>query len=152
MNDVRVVLDTNIVVSSYVVRLGAPGRIVAAWRAGAFQIAVSGALLNEYERALNYPRVVRRHRFSPAQLAQEVAAIRATAILVEPDTVPRVVPDDSDDDQVLACAVAAGADYIVSGDRHLLDLREYRGIRILSPAAFVALLDSEEFNAAQCEP
>ena len=47
---------------------------------------------------------------------------------------PRVVPDDADNDHVIACAVAARADIIVSGDKHLLNLREYRGIRIVTPA------------------
>jgi len=77
------------------------------------------------------------------QVAEEVEAIRDLGILVVPLSIPAVVPRDRDDDHVLACAIAGEVDYVVSGDRDLLDLREYRGIRILSPAAFVALLKEE---------
>jgi predicted nucleic acid-binding protein len=58
--------------------------------------------------------------------------------VVAPVSVPRVVPDDPDDDHVMAAAVAAGADLIVSGDRHLLGVGTYRGIRILRPAEVLA--------------
>jgi predicted nucleic acid-binding protein len=51
-----------------------------------------------------------------------------------------VVKDDSDDNRVLECAVAAKANYIISGDKHLLDLGEYRGIEVLPPAGFIVLL------------
>jgi putative PIN family toxin of toxin-antitoxin system len=139
----RVVLDTNVIVSSFLVALGAPARIVAAWRRGRFQLVVFPALLIEYEEALGYERVRQRHQMTPEQIAIEVENIQRIAMLVEPREVPAVVARDRDDDQVLACAVAGAADYIVSGDAALLELREYRSIRILSPAALVALLDRE---------
>jgi predicted nucleic acid-binding protein len=75
-------------------------------------------------------------------VAREIAGLRDAALLVIPTEAPAVIADDPDDDHVLACAVAGEADYIVSGDRHLLTLGEYRGIRILRPAAFLALLDT----------
>lgn len=56
------------------------------------------------------------------------------AILVQPTAVPRVVPNDPDDDHVLACALAAHANLIVSGDRDLLDLSNYQQIPIVTPA------------------
>ncbi len=142
--NVRVVLDTNIVVSAYLVSLGAPARIVAAWRAGELEVLVSPALLAEYEEVLNYERIRRRHRMTPQQIATEIRDIGRFATLVEPGTVPHVVSLDPDDDLVLACAVEGGADYIVSGDPHLLNLHEYLGVRILSPAAFHLLLESQQ--------
>lgn len=139
----RVVLDTNIIVSSFLVALGAPARIIASWRAGLFDLVVSPVLLAEYEEVLGYDRIRRRHGMTPEQIAAEVADLQRFALLVEPQTVPTVIPEDPDDDHVLACAVAGQAHYIVSGDPHLLNLRAYQGIRILSPAAFVALLGEE---------
>jgi len=140
----RVVVDTNIVVSSYIVPVGAPARIMAAWRSEVFELVVSTWVLTEYEHSLNYPRVRRRHGLTPERIAQDVADIRELALLVEPPSVPRVVPDDPDDDQILAVAVAGQAEYIVSGDPDLLNLHEYQGIRMLSPATFLALLTAGE--------
>jgi len=140
----RVVLDTNIIISAFLVALGAPARIVASWRAGRFDLVVSPALLAEYEEVLGYERIQRRHRMTPERITGEVADIARLAILVEPHTVPAVIAQDPDDDQVLACAVTGEASYIVSGDPHLLNLRQYHGIRILSPAAFVQLLAEQD--------
>ena len=142
----RVVLDSNVLVSSYINSLGAPARIVAAWRAEMFTLVVSEPVLSEYRRSLNYPRVSRRHGLTPDQIADRIAHIHEIALMVVPESVPRVVPDDPDDDQILACALAGQADQIVTGDHHLLDLREYQGIRILSPAAFLAFLASDDVN------
>jgi putative PIN family toxin of toxin-antitoxin system len=136
----RVVLDTNVIVSSYLVALGPPARIVAAWRAGRFELVVSTALLAEYARALMYDRVQRRHHLSVEQIYADVAQFRVYAHLVEPVDVPAVIPADRDDDHVLACAIGGNADYIVSGDPHLVDLTEYQGIRIVRPSAFLAVL------------
>lgn len=139
----RVVLDTNIIISSFLVALGAPARIVASWRAGRFDLVVSPALLAEYEEVLGYERIQRRHRMTPEQITTAVSDIARLSILVEPQTVPAVIEQDPDDDHVLACALAGEAGYIVSGDPHLLNLRQYHGIRILSPAAFAAFLEEQ---------
>lgn len=138
----RVVLDTNVVVSSYLVHVGPSARILSAWRNQQFELVVSSALLAEYERALNYDRVRRRHGLSAEQIARNIEDLGQLAILVEPETVPAIIAADPDDDQVLAAAVAGEAEFIVSGDRHLLDLRQHAGIRVLSPAAFATLLDA----------
>jgi predicted nucleic acid-binding protein len=58
-------------------------------------------------------------------------------LLVEPKVIERVISDDPKDDAILACAVEGRANYIVSGDEHLLKLREHRGIKILTPREFV---------------
>lgn len=77
-------------------------------------------------------------RFTPQLIDLEVARFRYLAIVVEPQDVPAIIAHDLDDDHVLAAAVAGGADYIVTGDPDLLDLQLYRGITILTPAAFLA--------------
>lgn len=70
--------------------------------------------------------------------------MRRFALVVEPQEDVDAIPEDPDDNRVLECAVAGAADCIVSGDvRHLLRLREYQGIHILSPTAFLALLDQQ---------
>lgn len=71
-----------------------------------------------------------------------LAEFREFAVLVEPTETPPIVPDDPDDDKFLWCTATAGARYVVTRDEHLLRLRVYRGIRILTPAAFLVLLDA----------
>jgi len=137
-----IVFDTNCVVSTAISPIGAPAEIRRRWRETAFDLAISEAILAEYERALSYERVRRRHGKSAAEVREIVAEFREFALLVEPAETPAIVGDDPDDDKFLWCAVAAGAGFVVSRDEHLLKLRVYQGIRILSPAAFLALLDA----------
>src|SRR5436190_771346 len=81
-----------------------------------------------------YARVRARHGMSEQQLAEVIAGFRRFATLVAPEVVLQVIRDDPTDDRFLECAVTGGADYIVSGDTHLLRLGEYAGIQILSPS------------------
>lgn len=136
----KVVLDTTIIISAYLVARGAPARILADFRRREFQMILSPALLGEYQRVLIRPDVQRRHGASASQTASDLAAIRSLAIVVNPADVPAVIAVDPDDGMVLACALAGQADYIVSGDSHLLGLGEYEGIRIVSPAALDSIL------------
>jgi predicted nucleic acid-binding protein len=73
-----------------------------------------------------------------------VLGYAALATIVEPAAIDPVVLDDPDDDDVLACAIAIGAEVIVSGDGHLLDLEEYQGIPILSAAELLARIQTPE--------
>ncbi len=75
---------------------------------------------------------------APLSIDELVERYAALAAVVHPASVPPTVRDDPDDDQVLACAIAAQAEIIVSGDRHLLDLKEYRSMRIVRVAEAVS--------------
>ncbi len=136
----RAVLDTNIVVSSYLSSTGAPGRIRAALEQHRFDLVVSEPLLDEYTRALNYPRVVARHRLTAGEIAEQVDGIRRIAALVALADLPNVIPEGPEDNKVVATAVAGSAHYIVTGDDDLLRMGEYEGIQVLSPALFLAVL------------
>lgn len=139
----RVVLDTNVIVSSFLSPSGTPARVVDAWRAGRYELLCSDFILGEYAAALSYGRVRRRHGLESDQVLAQIENFRHLAIVVNPADIPAVIDRDLTDDNIVACAVAGAADYIVSGDRHLLDLRRHAGIRILSPGAFALLLEVE---------
>lgn len=104
-------------------------------------LLVSEPLLAEYEEVLGYPRLRQRHHMSDAEIADVVAQLRENAVLVYPTMLLDVVVDDPDDNAVLECAVEGGAEVIVSGDKHLLTLREFNGIQILSPTEFLILAE-----------
>jgi putative PIN family toxin of toxin-antitoxin system len=87
--------------------------------------------------------VLKRHKYTSDQLDTLVEEIRAVATKVIPGETLNVVAGDRDDNKFIECAVAGEADYIVSGDAHLLSLGQYRSIKLLSPAAFLILLNQK---------
>lgn len=127
----RVVADTNTVVSGLLWR-GAPRKVLDATRKGRIELFTSVGLLAELEAVLGREKFAKR--LSLAQIAphQLVLGYAALAVPITPLTIAAVILDDPDDDAVLACALAAQADVIVSGDRHLLSLKTYEGIDILT--------------------
>ena len=137
----RAVLDTNIIVSRFLSSAGFPALIVALWEKGLFELVLTEAILAEYERVLAYASVQSRHRMTHDEIAQVISDFRSFAIVVESMETLDVVVDDPSDNRFLEAAVAGGCEYIVSGDPHLLRVGEYRGITILPPAAFVAVLE-----------
>lgn len=139
----RVVLDANVITSALFSSVGPPAQILALLERGVFELVASEAILAEYERVLNYPKVRNRHGLTDDELARFLARLRQVATLVEPGEMLAIVVDDPDDNKFLECAVAASAMYIVSGDRHLNGLGEFRGIQILRPVVFVAVVESE---------
>lgn len=135
----RAVVDTNVVVSGLLWR-GPSREILDAARAGKVELFTSAAMLAELWDVLS------RDRFAPRLAAAGIAprelvmGFAALALLVEPVAVPPTVLADPEDDAVLAAAVAASAEVIVSGDRHLLDLNLFRGIKIVKASEFVSLI------------
>lgn len=143
----RVVIDTNIVVSRYLTPAGLAAHILSLWRADRFELLISEPILAEIHEVLLRPGIRARHRLDGGQVRRVVDDLRRFGVLVDPDESIEASPDP-DDDKFLECAVAGGADVVVSPDPHLLDLRSFRGIRILSPAAFLAVLESEQSGGA----
>lgn len=134
----RIVLDTNVIISRYLTPHGRVARILSLWEHEAFDLLVSEPILEEYARVLAYPQHRKVHKLDDRMRAEIMDAFRELAEIVEPLTTPAVVHDDPDDDHFLACAVSGQADYIVSGDPHLRKLVVYEGIPIFSPAEFLS--------------
>jgi len=126
----RLVIDTNLIVSG-IVSSGLPRQLLDAARAGEFELCTSEALLAELQHVLERTKFADR---LAGQSPESITAdLRLLAIVVTPTSVPRVVPTDPDDDQVLAAALAGAADLIASGDRRdLLPLVSYEGIPIVT--------------------
>lgn len=132
MATLRVVLDTNVLVSGLAYPSSTPGRIVAAWRSGSLEVVLSRHLLDELARVLE--RLRKRIGWSPAEIADLVDILTFECELVEPAVIDPPLSRDASDDPVVGTLVAAGADYLVTGDRDLLVLADR--FPIVTPAAF----------------
>lgn len=133
----KVVADTNTVISG-LIWSGLPRGIIEAARSGSIILYVSDPLLMELRSVLGRPKLARflvQNGTTPDELFAEYLS-ETTQITAPPLPTPVLV--DPDDEDVLACAVAAQADAIVTGDRHLLDLKIYQGIPILAAAELLA--------------
>lgn len=131
---VRIVLDTNVVMSALLWR-GKPYQLLEAIRQrDDMQIFTSAALLEELADVLTRLSATKRLRLIGKTVHEVLANYVEATGLVEPADVPRVVPNDADDDHVIAAAVAAGAILIVSGDFDLLSMVRHQGIKIVSAA------------------
>jgi len=136
---VQVVLDTNVLVSGLAFPSGPPGRIVLAWRAGAFSLVASEFMLDELARIL--PALSHRTGFSAADVRDFLDLMRAMSTIVElsADHLAQAQGSglrDPDDAPILATFLAAGADCLVTGDKDLLVLAGPWAI--VSPADFCA--------------
>lgn len=128
----RLVLDTNTVVSGLLWD-NTPSRLIDAGLQGHIELFTSQVLLLELEDVLPRRKLARRVAASGLSVAQLVARYALLAQSVSPAAINRVSVDP-DDDHVLACALAAQADLIVSGDPDLLNLKSYQRIPIVNPA------------------
>lgn len=137
----RVVLDINQFVSSIISAHGASAQVLQAWREHAYLLVISRTIQRDIERVLAYPKLRTKYRLDPKDVSALMELIEREAVVVANPPQLNVVTDDPDDNDVLAAAVAAGADYIVSGDHHLLDLRRYRGIAIVTAREFLTVLN-----------
>ena len=134
----RILLDTNILVSGLLSTTGPPYRLVASYQSDEFELVTSPRQIEEFERVLGYAHL--RRRVSRLQAQALLETIDVGAVIVREIPVVTYSPDP-DDNIILATAIAGRADYIVSGDkRDMLALREIDGIRIVTAKNAVGLL------------
>jgi putative PIN family toxin of toxin-antitoxin system len=133
---VRVVADTNTIVSALLWQ-GSPHRLVAAIEDYPIAFYTSRALLDELAEVLTRRKLANAVNATGKTAARLVAEYAGFVNLVTPALIHRVA-HDPDDDAVLACALAARADLIISGDAHLLNLKSYQRIPIVAAAEALA--------------
>lgn len=136
----KAVLDANVFVSALISTRGTPRQIIDLWREEAFELLISAAILDEIGRVLRYPKITALHQLTERELQTFLALLSEEGLMMESAERLDISPDEPDN-RYIECAVAGGADYLVTGDKlHLLPIGEYRGIRIVAPAVFLAVL------------
>jgi putative PIN family toxin of toxin-antitoxin system len=136
------VLDTNVLSSGIVGEdqpTSTPGELFRRWERRRFTLVLSEHILAELERTLTKPYF--RTRLSPDRSGRALTSLRRRGRIVDPTAIVEGAATHPEDDLVLATVVSAGAPFLVTGDRQLLALGRFRGVAILSPSAFLAVLD-----------
>ena len=140
----RVVIDTNVIVSGILSRKGAPDELLKAWRERRFLLLCSPVILVEVRTVLHYPRIREKYPLSDEEIEQIIILLAHDALSVAGGAnVTGSIPDDPRDEMFLACALDGQADVIVSGDYHLLHLGFYRDIPILTARQLLEQLAQE---------
>ncbi len=134
----RVVLDTNQHISAIIRPNGHPAQIMKLWRVGLIELAISPVILEEFETVVHRPRIQQKYNLSDADIAEYLEVLKTFAVLVPGTITVNAVLDDPDDNIIIACAIEAAADMIISGDQHLLSLGSYQGIPIVKAVEFLS--------------
>ena len=135
----KIVLDTNVLVSAMLNEQGTPARVVALVTSGRAQLLVSRAILQEYDRVLAYADfgfTAEQRESLRVELAEESEQVSAEDVTLE-------LPDP-DDTEFLAVAIAGRADYLVTGNKRHFPPLKSQGVRVLSPAEFIAAMPQDE--------
>ena len=137
----RVVVDTNILVSGLISPLSYPREIEKRWSKEQFTLITSPQIIEEISRVLYLPRIKQKYKLSESDIRVFILAITYKASCTTGSLILAGVAPDPGDDKVISCAVEAQADYIVTGDKKFQRLEAYRAIRIIDAQSFIKILD-----------
>ncbi|MDH7514018.1 MAG: putative toxin-antitoxin system toxin component, PIN family [Clostridiales bacterium] len=132
----RIVIDTSVFISAVLFR-GPTSRLVSLWQKGNISVLMSSAILKEYARALAYPKFKLTRTEIRGIIEQELLPYVSP---VKVKSTFHVITQDPSDDKFLELAQEGKANYILSGDKHLLDLKTFHGIKIITPNELFALI------------
>ena len=133
----RVVLDTSILISSLLFR-GEFSKLVDLWKKGAFIPVISKDTFEELETVLDYPKFGLSKEEKVEMIAEEMLPFFE---VVEVRQEVKGICRDPADDKFISCAVSAGADFIVTGDKDLMEIKKYRSVKVLSTSDFLEMMD-----------
>lgn len=137
----KVVLDTNLLISAFITPNGEPAQVVKLLQSEDFYLLLSPDVFRELERVIQYPKLRKLYQYTDEQVEDFLEGIRRIAIWLEATETLSVVHNDESDNRFIELAVAGSARYIITGDKkHLLKIRRYQLIEIVSPTEFLALI------------
>jgi hypothetical protein len=136
----KAVLDTNLFISALLTAKGNPAKILNRWKAGSFDLVISLPILKEIKRVILYPKIRKRLNWTDVEINEFLLGLAQFGFMVSGEAKIDVIKDDPTDNKYLACALEGNADYIVTGDQHLLKVKEYKGTKIIPPKEFLEIL------------
>ena len=136
----RIVADTNIVVSGFLFG-GLPLRVLDAGRSDIIELCTSQVLLDEFAEVIERPHFDRKFEETGISRRRMVSDYAEISTVITPAKLSEHASRDPDDDEAIACAIAADCEFIVTGDNDLLVLKEYQGVTIVTAADFLKELE-----------
>lgn len=143
MHRIKAVLDTNIIVSGIVSPKGLPRKLLELAKEETFKVVTSILINREILEVLHRDHIYTKYGLNAAIIDDIASFLYEGTILTEDSYEIMKVKKDPEDDKFINCAIEGEADYIVSGDRHLLDLKHYSGIQIVNVNSFLRILQKE---------
>jgi len=133
---IKVVLDTNIIVSSMFWELGNPHKLVELAIDNKIKVFTSLEILQELEK------ILKRDFKEPEDIInRQVGLVLEFSDVIKPKVKINVIKEDPDDNKILECAVSSGADFMVTGDKHLLNLKNFGNIKIIKAREFLDIIN-----------
>lgn len=136
----RIVIDTNVFISATFWK-GDSFKILEKVQNGELELVLSKDIIDEYNRVLNYEEITTKVKIKELEANFILGELVAMSLIVTPMIYHHTVKNDPDDDKFIDAAIQGHAKYIISQDRHLLDIKESEGVKILKPEDFLKLLD-----------
>ncbi len=133
----RAVIDTNLFVSGLFAKDSVSARLQDLWINQDFELVTSIEIIKEISRVLNYPRIKERFKPTEENIRRFYRLLFRKAIISKDIYQTDKIADDPTDNKFLACALEKKADYIVSRDSHLRNLKHYHGIQIVDATTFI---------------
>lgn len=137
---IKIVLDANIFVSAVIKSPSNPARILELVKEREVILISSNEILSEIRTALLYPRLQKLHRRTTEEIEKFLENTARISLIVPGKIKIQEIKDDPADNKYLSVDLEGKADFIVSGDRHLRDLKIFHGIRIVDPSTFLVLM------------
>jgi len=140
---IKIVVDANLFASALIKPDSNPGKILELINQHKVELVISPSVIKEIKRILLYPKIQKYHQKTAQQLDTFFDDLLIFAWVVEGQAEIGVIQTDPTDNKYLACALEGEAEYIVSGDRHLLDIGLYQDIKIIKAKAFLKIWDKQ---------
>lgn len=135
----RITADTNILVSA-TFWYGSCDKIIAKVEEKVVGLVISKKIINEYSEVLNYKEIRDKIKDKNLEMIRSVERIRDISEIIEPKEKVDIIKEDPDDNMILECAKSGKVDYIVTKDKHLLKLKQFENIPIITPDEFLKKL------------
>ncbi|MBS3908749.1 MAG: putative toxin-antitoxin system toxin component, PIN family [Actinobacteria bacterium] len=139
---IKACIDTNVFVSGTISSSGAPFEILEAWRDREFILLASDEIIAEISKVLNYPKIKKTFSLTDEEIEKDLLLLGKYSQITPGELRLDIITEDPSDNIFLACAVEGKADFIISGDNHLLQVGTYQRIQIITPREFVDQLIS----------